>query len=267
MWQSFISERRRFVGTSRTSFRRLLIASPVAFGCLTAQSTTAQTRATAIVAGCISDTIGQPLSGATVDIGGADGHRLVVSDASGCYVAPDVSAGPHYVFARLPRFVSVTRDNLDVAPGQFQKIDLEMRLAPICECLPFPSTIGDLWDTADAVVRLRIAGHNPSDPDVRFRSVLSHVWKRSAHLDTTDSLPFVRRIERDEVEPYTVGQEFIVFLKWSSEERAFVRMSSEEGTVAAFAIENGRIHSGPIAAYVGVDAGTLTDELASFGPR
>ena len=204
----------------------------------------------------------------TVDVGGNGRHRIVQGDARGCYAVPDVPAGSYFVFARLQGFVSVTRDNLNVEPGRPQNIDLQMRIAPICECITFPDTLAKLWDEADAVVRVRIIGHDSSNPESRHRAALLSAWKRLPTLNTSATLTFVRYIEPNEEEAYAVGQDFVVFLKWSSAQQVFVRMSSGgNGTVAAFGVENGRIHSAPISAYVGMEAEQLVNELASFAAR
>jgi len=44
-------------------------------------------------------------------------------------------------------------------------------------------------------------------------------------------------------------------------------MSGGEGTVAAFAIEDGRIHCAPIAAHGGMEVVLLVNQRASFGAR
>jgi hypothetical protein len=86
-------------------------------------------------------------------------------------------------------------------------------------------------------------------------------------ISATDTLTFVQLAERNEIEPYAVGQEFVIFLRWLSTERGFVRWSNGDGSVAAFAIENGRIRSTPIASYVGMDEEQLAKELSSLAPR
>jgi hypothetical protein len=249
--------------------KQMLLASIFAvIGGMVSLKAAAQTiQSASIVTGCITDTAGRPLPGVTVDVGGNGRHRVVQSDASGCYAVPDVPAGSFFVFGRLQGFVSITHDNLNVEPGRSQSIDFQMRVAPICECIAFPATLSKLWDGADAVVRVRITGHHPSNPETRYRGAVLSVWKRNPNFNATDTLTFLRYTEPNEVEPYAVGQDFVVFLKWLSAEQVFVRMSSGEGTVAAFAIEDGRIHSAPIAAYAGMDEEQLMKELSSLASR
>lgn len=68
--------------THGTSLKRLLTTMSVAVACLTPLNSAAQ--ATSTIAGCITDTIGQPLAGVTVDVGGDGRHRIVQTDARGC---------------------------------------------------------------------------------------------------------------------------------------------------------------------------------------
>lgn len=252
-----------------TSLRRSLTPMLVALGCLMAFNAGAQpAQGTGEVAGCISDVTGEPMPGVTVDVGGSGRHRIVLSDVNGCYAVPDVPSGSYFVFARLQGFVSVTQDNLHVQPGRLLKVDLRMRVAPICECLPFPATLARLWDAADAVVRVRITGHEAGSPEAKYSGAISRVWKRSPTFTATETLTFVRRTEPSEVEPYAVGQEFVLFLKWSSAEQAFVRMSGGgDGMIAAFALENGRVHSAPLADYVRMDTEQFVNQLDSLAKR
>ena len=254
---------------NRTFLKRILKTMLVLLAGLVPLNSVAQTPRTSVVAGCITDTSGQPLPGVTVEVGGSGRHRIVQSDASGCYAVPDVPAASYFVFARLEGFVSVTNDNLNVEPGRPESIDLQMRVQTICECIAvaFPDTLAKLWDVADAVVRVRITGHDPSNREAKHRGALLNVWKRNSRFNTSEALTFLQDTEPNEVEPYAVGQDFVIFLKWLPAERVFVRMSTGNGTGAAFAIEDGRIHSGPIAAYAGMEAEQLVNQLTSLAVR
>jgi hypothetical protein len=48
--------------------------------------------------------------------------------------------------------------------------------------------------------------------------------------------------------------------------RHHIGQSNVRGTVAAFAIEDGRIHSAPIVGFVGMEAETLIDQLPKEPP-
>jgi hypothetical protein len=227
----------------------------------------AQLPDTTTVAGCVTSTDGQPLPGVTVDVGGNGRHRTELTDGSGCYAVPDLSAGSYFVSARVQGFVSATRDNLYVESARSARVDFRLRVASICECLPFPDTLADLWDAADAVIRIRLTAHDPSNPENRHIGTVSRIWKLRPTDTAPQTLTFARHNEPSETEPYAVGQEFVMFLKWSPTEKLFVRMSSGNGTVAAFAIENDRIHSSPIGMFRGVDAQRLVGQLDSLASR
>ena len=253
--------------TNRTSQRRLLLPMLVVTSCLMPIHSPAQAQDTSTFAGCITDKVGQPLPGVTVDVGANGAHRIVVSNSRGCYAVQDLPAGSYNVFARLPGFVSVTREGLHVQPGRSQAVDFQMRVAPICECVSwFQWTLASLWEHADAVVRLRITGHDSTDPEVTHQASVLSVWKGSPAVIAGKTLTFRRRIEPAESEPYAVGQEFVIFLEWSPQQQAFIRMSND-GLVAAFGIENRRIHGSPLAHYVGTDSEQLVKELAALATR
>src|SRR5437588_9929636 len=121
------------LAAQRQEFAPSVIVALSGVASLNAAAQTVQSTST--VAGCITDTIGQPLPGVTVDVGGSTTHRIVVSNSTGCYMVTDVPSGSYFVFARLQGFISVTRDSLTVAPGRSQTVNLRMRVAPICECI------------------------------------------------------------------------------------------------------------------------------------
>jgi hypothetical protein len=191
----------------------------------------------------------------------------VLSNASGCYEAGDFLRGSYAVFATLRGFLSCTRDQLNIEPGRSEQVNFEMRIAPLCECFGLSKTLSAPWDQADAVVRVRISGHKPGPvwSSQHIATVLA-VWKRDATSGpTSNTLIFDRRHQRGETEPYAIGQDFIIFLRGIS--GVLTRMADGDGTTAAFAIEDGRIRSAPIASYVGMDVGSLLNELESLSKR
>jgi hypothetical protein len=112
-----------------------------------------QAPATAGVSGCITDPSGQPLPGVEVNVIGNGAHRMVLSNAAGCYEAGDLQRGSYVVFATLPGFLSHTRDQLNIEPGRPERVNFQLPVAPLCECFGLPKTLSALWDQADAVVR------------------------------------------------------------------------------------------------------------------
>ncbi len=121
-------------------------------------------------------------------------------------------------------------------------------------------TLARMWQDADAVVRIRISGHDPNAPEMKHAANVLNVWKRTPSFSGTDTLTFVQSDRSNEIEPYVIGQEFVMLLKWSRQEQAF-------SVVAAFATEDGRVHSGPILGYVGKDDQQLGSDLASLTAR
>ena len=228
-----------------------------------------QAPATAGVWGCITDPRGQPLPGVTVDVIGNGKHRIVLSNSAGCYEAGDLPRGSYVVFATLQGFLSYTRDQLNLEPGRPEPVNFQLPLAPLCECIGLPTTLVALWEEADAVVRLRIAGHEPGPMwSSQHTATVLAVWKRDATLGpTSHTLTFNQIHQRGETEPYAIGQDFIIFLRGTEADGAFARMSDGDGTTAAFAVEDGRIHSAPIASYVGMEIGRLLNELQSLSRR
>lgn len=137
------------------------------------------------------------------------------------------------------------------------RLDFEMRLHPICECAGPPSTVASLWEEADAVVRLRITGPAPgpdrwsnpvlkSLPDIKHTASALSVLKPHP-MAAAATLTFLQPQQFHELEPYAVGQEFVIFLRWLAPMwDAFERMHANLGGAAAFAIKDGRIRSAGI---------------------
>lgn len=229
----------------------------------------AQTETSGTVLGCITDPIGQPLFGVTVDVIGNRQHRMVVSNAAGCYERRDLPSDSYVVFARLPGFVSFARDQVRIDPGRTENVSFQMRIAPMCECIAPAPTLSALWNAADAIVRVRITGHKPETTTNRehIAAVLT-VWKRhSIGGPAADTLTFSQPLNTDETEPYAIGQDFVIFLQWHSAEGTFVRMMYGDGKGAAFAIEDGRIRSAVLAKYVGMEVDRFLTELQAVSTR
>jgi Carboxypeptidase regulatory-like domain len=196
--------------------------------------------------GCVTDPGGQPLPGVTVEVSRGGAHQTVFSDAAGCYTLTDLPRGFYWVFARLKGFVSVTRDQLSIMPGNGEQLNFQMRVAPICECIGPPSTLTSLWTEADSVVRLRITGHEPASSPIHGWPFIQHVaavltvWKQHAAAGSTgDTLKFVQAQMYEETEPYVIGQEFVMFLDRQSTEGAFIGVQAKLGGTAAFRFRMG----------------------------
>jgi hypothetical protein len=68
---------------------------------------------------------------------------------------------------------------------------------------------------------------------------------------------FVQSPGEHPIEPYAVGQEFILFLTAQPDSRPFT-------VTAPFALDNGRVHSAPVADYQGTSADDLVAEIVAL---
>ena len=247
--------------------------APVVIVLLAATVLPAQTPdANGTLVGCITDPggQGQPLPGVTVEVSSGGAHRTVFSNPAGCYALTDLPRGFYVVFARLRGFVSFSRDQLSIMPGHVEQLNFQMRVARICECVGPPSTLTSLWKEADTVVRLRITGHEPGPSPIpgwpiKHTAAVVNVWKQSRPAAPTGAtLKFVQEEMYDETEPYAVGQEFVMFLRRQSTQNAFLRVQASFGTAAAFAIQDGVIHSAGLTGYVGMSLDNFLAELQTL---
>jgi hypothetical protein len=246
---------------------------PVVIVLLTATHVNAQSRdATGTLAGCVTD--GYPISGLTIDLSAKGVHRTTVSNAAGCYEFTGLSRGSYVVFARLQGFGSVTRDQIAITPGRSERRDFQMYVRPIWEF--GTPTISSVWYDADAVVRIRITGHQPGPknpdrgnglPSIKHTATVLGVMKPHPMARSSTTLTFLQGQMGEELGPFAVGQEFVIFLRWASTQGVFVTLpANEDGRTAAFAIENGRIQSAPFKGYFGLSAGELLAQLRAFFP-
>jgi hypothetical protein len=222
--------------------------------------------------------IGQEVPGVTITVSADDVERTIYSDKAGCYEFTDLPRGSYVLFARLLAFTSVTRDQVEIVPGRGVRFDFEMRVHSICECAGPPSTVASLWEEADAVVRLRITGHGPGPdrwsnpvlqrlPDIKHTATVLSVLKPHP-MAAAATLAFLQPQQYPELEPYAVGQEFVVFLRWLPTWDAFERMHANLGGAAAFAIKNGQIRSaGILGSYAGMSVDAFLTELRALSQR
>lgn len=221
------------------------------------------------ISGCVTQPDGTVLPDVSVLIGW-NGRRLVTlaTDAAGCYKV-HLPAGLYFVFVTAPGFTSITRDQVALELGHSQVLDFQMRIPPICECITVKGwdTLAGLWKSADAVVRVRITGHDPDAPETRFTANVLQSWKRNRSVPISKTITFGRRVVPGEKEPYVVGQEFVLFLDWYQWGLGLI--SNDEGPVLAFAVEDGDVVSGPLAQYVGANApvGALLKDIEALSRR
>jgi hypothetical protein len=229
--------------------------------------------------GCITTYgIGQEVPGVTITVSADDVERTIYSDKAGCYEFTDLPRGSYVLFARLLALTSVTRDQVEIVPGRGVRLDFEMRVHPICECAGPPSTVASLWEEADAVVRLRITGHAPGPdrwsnpvlqrlPDIKHTASVLSILKPHP-MAAAATLAFLQPQQYPELEPYAVGQEFVIFLRWLPTWDAFERMHANLGGAAAFAIKNGQNRSaGILGSYAGMSVDAFLTELRALSQR
>jgi hypothetical protein len=217
----------------------------------------------ASLAGCITDTTGEPARGVKVLITAANVQRSVFSDAVGCYKVEDLPPSEYVVFATLPGFASVTRDQLRIAAGALQRVDFQMAVPPMCECITF-STLADFWKIAEAIVRVRIVGHDATSVYAsglhyprHVGTVLTVVKQRPSNIAIGRELTFLQKETHITDVPFSVGQEFLLIVHWSPRRDAFQ-------AVAGFVIEDGRIQIGPLGDYLGQDVRKFLGEAQAL---
>src|SRR5262249_20434769 len=80
---------------------------------------------------------------------------------AGCYELKDLPLALYRVTVRLAAFDNVTRDRLIVGPAHPTRLDITMRLSPICECISAAGGLAERWDHAAAVLHLRLSDSEP----------------------------------------------------------------------------------------------------------
>jgi len=250
--------------------------SPVDSAIVAAQGSTM----TGSIVGCIRDTTQQPLPGATVVATGNVIQRSTVTDVTGCYELKDLPLALYRVTARLAAFDNVTRDRLIVGPADPTRLDLTMRLSPICECVNVPGSLAEHWDHAVAVFHLRLADSEPgpSTPQGYYRhsgSVI-RILKQPAGFHSL-AVSVLQNQRSGTPGPYDVGQELVAFME-SSEWNAYQITNDEPGLAVApgsgspaiaFLVRDGRIQRAPpgFSRYLGMSIDSFVEELLAISRR
>jgi len=257
-------------------------------GMLLSASASAQT-----IGGCITDSVGQPIPGATVSAT-AEGNRLtVLADGGGCYEFRGLSANSYRVTSQLTGFDNTTHDKIHVAAGQIRRLDFIMVVSPFCDCATPGTTLRDLADRVDAVVYLKITDRDNelSSPRQYFRQTAEVIeivkdpppvappFDSAAHAlrdllkrdpgtgPVRMAMTFLQDQSSGAPLPYEPGDEFVLFLKWWPAERILLaqtmhtRDRSDRDTV--FVVENGLVTRTPssLTRYAGVPVATLLADL------
>jgi hypothetical protein len=198
----------------------------------------------------------------SVEINAQRGKQRVFSDKDGCFQFADLRPDTYAVLVTFPGFVAVTRDELSVRPNAVTRVDFQMHLGPLCDCIAYAPTVAELWKGSHIVARVRIADHyrpaDTSNGQLGHIANVLRVWKG----DVRNTLQFVQFPGNGPVdrvtEPYAVGQEFILFL-WADLKDGSLH------TAGAFAVEDDRIHSAPDPNYAGRQVKDLIAEIQRLG--
>src|SRR5262249_15000579 len=185
------------------------------------------------------------------------------------------------VTARLLAFDNVTRDRLIVAPAHAARLDITMRLSPICECVAATGGLAEQWDHAAAVLHLRLADSEPapSIPQGYYRHLATVIGiLKPPPAGLRSNAMFVLQNQRSGTSgPYDVGQELVAFLE-SSETDAYRITNDEPGLAAnpgsdtpaiAFLVRDGRVQRAPpgFAQYLGMSIDSFLEELRTLPRR
>jgi hypothetical protein len=219
---------------------------------------------TGTLAGCVSDTANYRLPGVTVEVSAKRVKQRVVSDKDGCFRLTDLRPDTYAVFSTLTGFVPVTRDELRVRPDTVTRVNLQMHVSALCECIAYAPTVPELWKGSHVVARVRIVDHyRPADTsrgEVGHLAKVLRVWKGDVPK-TVQFVQFPGDSPVDRVtEPYAIGQEFILFL-WNDRKDGSLHIAG------AFGFEDDRIHSAPGPNYIGRPVKDLAAEIGRLAGK
>ena len=85
--------------------------------------------------GCATDMMKQRLPGVTIVAKAGRVQLTTTADAGGCYALRDLPVGSYRVTARLAGFDNVITDSVSIEPTRVARLDVAMRISPICECI------------------------------------------------------------------------------------------------------------------------------------
>ena len=232
----------------------------------TAPSLFAQGMSALIV--CVTDTTNSPLPGTTV-VASANGTRYTeLADGRGCYEFISLPPNSYRVTARLQSFDNATKEKIKVAPGQTVRVNLQLWISPLCECLQPPTTLAGLRNAADAVVHLRITDHETQLPAplhffMQTARVLEIMKSHPAGGPRGQATTFGQYQASGAPDPYDVGDELVMFLRWSPVDETFF---SYDDTNTVFVVQDDKITRSPVALtrYTGKALADLLNDLRSL---
>ncbi len=196
---------------------------------------------TGTLRGCITNDLNQPLPRATVVLRAAGVQQTVLADAEGCYEVESLSPKLYRVTVRLAGFDSETRETIRIESADTVRLDFQLRISTICECLSPPSSLRAQWELADAVVHLRVTDHDTqlSAPRGFFAHTAEvlEVFKPHEGVGPDDrAMTFLQSQSSGEPDLYDAGDEVVLFLQWLAKLGTFRIHPSLPGAIA---IKNG----------------------------
>jgi len=217
----------------------------------------------------------QRLPGVTIVAKAGRVQLTTTADAGGCYALRDLPVGSYRVTARLAGFDNVITDSVSIEPTRVARLDVAMRISPICECIRLGgTTLAEQLNFADAVLHVRLAASEPSPttPAGYYRHAATVLDALKKPLGPLAAPVFVFQSQRSAAEgPYDIDQELVMFLKsWGPS--GFAITNDEPGLAVprggsdpavVFLIEDGRIQRAPseFARYIGMPLGAFLEEL------
>jgi len=231
--------------------------------------------------GCATDMMKQRLPGVAIVAKAGRVQSTTTADPGGCYEMRHLPVGSYRVTARLAGFDNVIKDGVSIEPARVARLDVAMRISPICECVRLGgTTLAEQMTYADAVLHARLAASEPSPttPVGYYRHVATVLDSVKQPVGPRAAPVFVFQNQRSAAEgPYDIDEELVMFLK-SRGPSGFAITNDEPGLAVprggsdpavVFLVEDGRIHRAPseFARYIGMPLGAFLEELRALSRR
>jgi hypothetical protein len=199
--------------------------SIIVFAVLTAAPLFAQPSGSLL--GCVTDVGGQRLPHVTVVVRTERTQQTLETNTEGCYEAKALPPNVYRVTTLLAGFDNETPEKVRIEPGSTVRLDIQMQISSICECLAPPTTLRERWERADAILHLRISHYDNALPVQRgffgHTAEVLEVLKRHPSEGPTDvAITFLQGQSSGQPLPYDAGDELIVFLVRSPTAQTFL---------------------------------------------
>jgi hypothetical protein len=213
------------------------------------------------IAGCVRDRHRGQLPGVEVVASGQASQAKVVTDGSGCFELPGLSAGHYSVRATLAGFVPALRENVFVTDGRVTgAVDFELCPGALEDILWVVPGFDQMWEMSDVVALVEIDRTGPvqsecPSPDFEHTATVLELLKDRTEPRIGRTLKFVQNKWSGERIAYPRGSRMVVFLSGTGD--VFSRAA---GPFSVFPLNGDRITS-PMRS---VPAQPLTEFLATL---